>query len=126
MTRYSNLHVEHPMWLPTAIKAAQQGNGQALYRPPGYESCSYTVNHMARKDGMIRWTLSYRFGDGKNTTVASWLTDWLPPEKTDKRVKPVIAPASPVRITSCGCDYFVRVVVDALGLPVPVPVEAVS
>ena len=34
MKHYSALTTIHPMWIPAAVKAAQQGNAQNLYRPP--------------------------------------------------------------------------------------------
>lgn len=122
MTTYSNMTTVHPMWIPAAVKAAQQGSAKELYRPPGYETCGYTVNYSVRTDQSIRWSLSYRFGRGKNTTIANWVTDWLPLERVKFRPQPVRPPAEPIRITSCGADYLVRVVLDSAGLPLPVPV----
>lgn len=121
---YHDLWTAHPMWIPAAVKAAQQGNAKQLYKPPDYEACGYTVNHVARTDGSIRWSLSYRFGRGKNTTVATWLTDWLPLDRTRKSEKPITPPNEPIRITSCGCDYLASIVLDHMGLPRPVPVGA--
>jgi hypothetical protein len=124
MNEYRDLWTAHPMWIPAAVKAAQQGNAKQLHRPPGYETAGYTVNYVARNDQSIRWALSYRFGKGKNTTVATWVTDWLGDERKRKPAKPVTPPAEPIRITSGGCDYYAQVVLDHLGLPVPQPVRA--
>lgn len=119
---YHDMWTAHPMWIPAAVKAAQQGHAKELYRPPGYEKCGYTVNFVARNDGMIRWALSYRFGHGKNTTVATWLTDWLNDERKRKPLKPFTPPDKPIRITSGGCDYYARVEIDASGQPWPIPI----
>lgn len=126
MVTYSNLTTVHPMWIPAAHKAATQGHAKGLHRPPGYERCGLTVNYLVRADGSVRWSLSYRFGRGKNTTVANWVTDWLPLDKVRKAERPITPPAEPIRITSCGADYLARVVLDHMGLPLPVPVLEVT
>jgi hypothetical protein len=125
MNTYTNLQTDHPMWIPAATQAAQQGHAKGLHRPPGYEGLAYTLHRFCRPDGSIYWSLSYRFGrDGKQKTIASWSTDWLPeqmPKKCRQTVKP---PTEPIRITSGGCDFFARVVLDDANLPVPIPVTA--
>ena len=126
MVTYSNLTTVHPMWIPAAVKAAQQGNAKGLHKPPGYEACGYTVNYAVRADGSVRWSLSYRFGRGKNTTVATWLTDWLPLDKVRRPERPITPPDEPIRITSEGCDWLARVILDHMGLPRPVPVLEVT
>jgi hypothetical protein len=112
------------MWIPAAVQAAQQGNAQNLYRPPGYEDARYTVHYMVRADRLIRWSLSCRMDrNGKSTTVANWITDWLPDEKRNQCTpKPITPPEHPIRITSEGADFWAHVVLDHLGLPRPVPV----
>jgi hypothetical protein len=124
MNTYRALTTIHPMWIPAAVKAAQQGNAKGLYRPPGYEGCCYTVHRMPRADNLIRWSLSYRMERGsKSTTVANWITDWLPDAQRQKGTpKPIKPPTEPIRITSEGADFLARVVLDHLGLPRPVPV----
>ena len=119
---YSDMQAAPP-WIPAAVKAAKQGNAKGLYKPPGYERCGYTVNYQVRVDGSVRWALSYRFDRGKNATVATWVTDWLPMERKRKTQLVVTPPVEPIRITSGGCSFYVRVFIDALGLPVPVPLE---
>jgi hypothetical protein len=118
---YHDMWTAHPMWIHAAVKAAKQGHAKELYRPPGYEKCGYTVNFVARNDGFIRWALSYRFGHGKNTTVATWLTDWLPLDRAQKAEKPVTPPTEPIHITSGGCDYYAYVFLDSAGLPYTAP-----
>ena len=122
---YSNLQTAHPMWIPAAVQAAQQGHAKGLHRPLGYEGLAYTLHRFCKPDGAIYWSLSYRFGrDGKQKTIASWVTDWLP-EKPPKDCRQKISPpAHPIRITSDGCDYMARVVLDATGQPLPVPIGA--
>lgn len=122
MTTYSNLTTTHPMWIPAAVKAAQQGNAKGLFKPPGFEACGYTVNYAVRENGSVRWSLSYRFGRGKNTTVANWITDWLPLDRTRRAERPINPRTEPIRITSEGCDWLAHVALDSLGLPWPIPV----
>ena len=122
MTTYTDLTTVHPMWIPAAVKAAQQGNAKDLYRPPGYERAGYTVNYMVRPDGTVRWSLRYRIDRSKNTTIANWVTDFLPMERVKFRPQPVRPPAEPIRITSEGGDWLARVVIDSAGLPRPIPV----
>ena len=122
MTQYTNLTTVHPMWIPAAVKAAQQGNAKDLYRPPGYERAGFTVNYVVCADGTVRWSLRYRIDRGKNTTIANWVTDCLPMERVKFRPQPVRAPAEPIRITSEGGDWLARVVIDSAGLPRPIPV----
>ena len=126
MNTYRDLTTAHPMWIPAAVKAAQQGHAKDLRRPPGYEGARYTVHHMSRADGLIRWSLSYRMDrNGQGRTVANWITDWLPDSKKKAcPSKPVTPPEHPIRITSEGADFLARVVLDHLGLPRPVPVGA--
>lgn len=126
MSTYRDLWTAHPMWIPAAVKAATLGNAKQLHKPAGYEACGYTVNYLVRADGSVRWSLSYRFGRGKNTTIATWLTDWLPLDKVRRLDRPITPPAEPIRITSCGADYMARVVLDNMGLPRPIPVTEVA
>ena len=119
---YHGLEATHPMWIPAAHKAAQQGNAKQLYKPPGFEKCGYSLNYMVRSDHSVRWSLSYRFGHGKYTQIATWLTDWLPLDKVRIAQRPVTPPDKPIRITSEGCDWLARVVLDHTGQPWPVPV----
>ncbi len=125
MSAYSHLTTAHSMWIPAATQAAQQGHAKGLHRPAGYEKAAYTLHKFCRPDGLIYWALSYRFGrDGKQRTIASWLTDWLPEERVRNYTRKITPPAEPIRITSGGCDFHARVVLDHQGLPVPVPVGA--
>ena len=122
MTQYTNLTTVHPMWIPAAVKAAQQGNAKYLYRPPGYERAGFTVNYVVCADGTVRWSLRYRIDRGKNTTIANWVTDCLPMERVKPRPQPVRPPAEPIRITSEGGDWLAHVIIDSAGLPRPIPV----
>lgn len=122
MSTYRDLTTAHAMWIPAAVKAAQQGNAKQLHKPAGFERCGYTVNYLVRATGDVRWTLSYRFGRGKNTTVATWITDWIPAERKRTRHQPITPPAEPIRITSEGCDYRAYVMLDSIGMPRPIPV----
>jgi hypothetical protein len=125
MGEYSDMNTAHPMWGLAAVQAARQGHAKGLHRPPGYEGLAYTLHRFCRPDGSIYWSLSYRFGrDGKQKTIASWITDWLPEEMPKKCRQTIAPPTEPIRIKSCGCDFHARVVLDNLGLPVPVPVGA--
>ncbi len=135
VTTYSNLETAHPMWAPTAIKAAQQGHAKDLYRPPGYEGGGFTLWHGIRKsDGMVRWRLSYKHYhkfDGRYIYVAKWLTDWLPPEDQMKRRpgrcfcatqgRTVIVSKTHGPRRSENTTRQIRVLLDADGLPVPIP-----
>lgn len=121
VSTFSDMTVEDPMWLPAAEKAAEQGNAKGLYKLPGYEKCGYTVNYFARVDGSFRWTLNYRFGRGKNTKVASWITDWLPLDRARRPERPINLPKGPIRITSNDSNFYAVVELDQKGLPCPIP-----
>ena len=121
---YHDLEVLHPMWALTAVHVAKQGRAFGAPKPAGHPG-GLGVNYFALADGRIRWRLVYAEPEtGKQTQVAKWTTDWMPDERIVKQRKPVTPPVEPIRITSGGCDWYARVVIDALGLPVPVPVMA--
>lgn len=123
---YHELEVKHPMWIPTAVFAAKRGSSIGAPRPDGING-SFNCQWFVLVDGRVRWQLVYHDKTaGKNTQVAKWVTDWLPDNRITKHHKPCTTAGRVVTIqTGARGDIArqVRVVIDALGLPVPVPVE---
>lgn len=126
---YHGLKVNHPMWIPTATKAARQGNAINIPRPPGYEKASYCVNYFVLRSGKIRWIMSYKIGHGgKSTKFAEWLTDDLPETRQRRQQRAGWQVGKVITINRGVAGDIERQVVVQLvdGLPYPVPVEMIS
>jgi hypothetical protein len=123
---YHGLEVLHPMWALTAVHVAKRGRAFGAPKPVGHKG-GLGVNYFPLADGRIRWRLVYAEPEtGKQTQVAKWTTDWLPDDRITKQRKPVNTEGRIVTINAGvagGIARQVRVVIDALGLPVPVPLE---
>ncbi len=66
----------------------------------------------------------WRVGRWQRSMEASiWLTDWMPDERISKPTKPIATAGRIVTVNPGQFERQVRVVIDAHGLPYPVPVE---
>lgn len=129
MTGLHEVELTHPMWAPTVAYVAERGYTTGAPKPKGIKGglgCHYFV----LADGRIRWKLVYRERDSrKQTQVAKWVSDWLPDARKDRAAPPCKTHGKIVTVQGAyGGELArqVRVVVDSLGLPVPVPVEAAT
>jgi hypothetical protein len=120
---YRCLEVISPMWALAAVQAARQGHAIHCHKPDGCVGKLY-CNYGVLADGSVRWKLVFADkATGKQTQVAKWLTDWMPDERISKPTKPVRTAGRVVTVNPGQFERQVRVVIDALGLPYPVPVE---
>ena len=121
MIAYHSLTVIHPMWIPAAHKAAGQGNAIGLHVPDGLQG-GFGLHYFARPDGLVDWKLVFRYRTTrKQVQVAKWTSDFLPLEGSRKPQKPCTTHGRIVTINrgvSGDIERQVRVVIDALGLPV--------
>ena len=115
-----------PLWAWTATECAKRGSAQGVKKPDGVRGTLY-LNYFVLKDGSVRWKLVFQeTGSHKQTQVAKWVTDWMPPARITRPPKPITTAGRVVTINrgeAGGIERQVRVVLDALGLPYPVPVE---
>ncbi len=121
---YSNLEVIDPIWQTTAEQCAERGSAMGVHKPlPG----SLWLNYFVLQDGSVRWKLVHQaLGSKKQTQVAKWITNWLPPERIIRPPKPITTGGKVVTVNHGRAGSLERqivVMIDALGLPVPVPAE---
>ena len=126
---YSDLEIIHPMWAPSAVYAAKHGKGTGAPKPQGCKG-SLSTHYFVLKSGRVRWVLIYKeLGTRRQRQIAKWTTDWLPDPQQCRREKPCTTNGKVVTIQVGRTGEIarqVRVVLDHLGLPVPVPVEVLT
>lgn len=119
--------VNNPAWAPIIDQVQRQGNARNLPRPAGYENergghTGYAMQRTRRADGSVRCYVFFRLGSGQSIHIGSLtLAGSQPPERRKRILQPGQTTAG--RIVNLACGRQVRVIIDAQGLPLPVPVE---
>lgn len=119
--------VSNPAWYPIMDQVRRQGNTDGLPRPAGYEGVrgagtGYALHRRRLADGSVRYSLRFRTGGGQSVHIGSVaLHDAAPPHEDRRCKRPGQVPAG--RILTLACGRQVRIVVDAHGLPLPLPIE---
>jgi len=118
-------------WLPCVAGARDLLGVTGLERPAGLSADGeLALNHyMVAASGLVKWTLRYGWR-GTWVVIGGFVTDYLPAEERRKPSKPVTTHGRVVTVTASKLRRQdsvnvrqVMVLVDATGLPVPVPPE---
>jgi len=127
-----DLEAADPRWIPILEACREQMAPTGLGVPAGLEPGGelWLRHYMVASTGYIKWLIHYRVRTGKGscTLVGYFVTEYLPEERIVRPtlVRPVKTHGKEVVINQKVTGELarnVRVFVDALGLPVPVPVE---
>lgn len=123
------LRVGDERWRAIVEQARRQGNAKNLPRPAGYEDVhggdsGYALIKFRLVDGRVSCQLRlYRRKGTPSVLVGSFVMEADRGRQVRRRVRS--APGAPTagRVIALACGRSVRVEVDGLGLPYPVPVE---
>jgi len=128
-----DLHAEDPRWISLIRDARRQMAAAGLGTPAGLEEGGelWLRHYMLAATGLVKWNLHYRErrgGEGCCTLIGYFVTDCLPDERPVHygARKPVGTHGRTVMVNQKvkgELERAVRVLIDAEGLPVPLPVE---
>lgn len=125
-----DLQAERPEWEPLVRQAKKTLSTVGLGDPPGLSGGAVWMNHyMISSTGYVKWRLYYRSARRNNgIMIGTFITDYLPDPSYRQQTKPLETHGKTVTINQNAKRPSprarqVRVLIDAAGLPVPVPVE---
>lgn len=119
---------ENDDWLEIVEQAMERLSVVGLARPAELPANGeYTLNYyMVASSGLVKWTLRYACGRSW-VIIGGFMTDYLPDRQCAARQHPVRTHGQLLNVTAGQRQSQnmrqVRVLVDAEGLPVPIPVE---
>ena len=136
LTAAGDCWAAQPEWQDYMTRAAEQISTAGLGLLPGFDGGqAWLTRNVRAADGLVVWSVRWRVHGkqvcGPTVLVGQFVTDCIPPEhRVTGQRKAVPTHGRLVRVATGGTHQRrhdnlreVRVLVDALGLPVPVPVE---
>jgi len=125
--RPGDLWAEKERWLPVVEATQERLSTQGVDRPAGLpaDGALCVSYYMLACSGYVKWVVRYQLGR-QWIVIGGFVTEYLPDEKRVLAPKPVKTHGKEAMINqkvSGALARPVRVLVDAQGLPVPVPVE---
>lgn len=119
---------EKERWLSIVLQAQQQMTCRGIDKPAGLPPGTLVLSHYMLVSGFVKWLVQYKICRGSQwIVIGGFVTEYLPDDDQPLRaMRPVETHGKTVLVNKKVTGQLarpVRVLVDAQGLPVPVPPE---